>query len=309
MSRALPALVRLVRAAVAGALLLGAPALAAQEAARPDQLVDRQLAYNEAKSTYQSALDARLAREKQWNDAIQEHDEARRAGDTQRQNAALIRALDLSRELDQADKRATASRRALDAARRALLAALEIRMESISGQLAGTRSPAERASYGAVLRDLDAQQRQLEAERDEPAYNVQLVYYPSIQYDVRDTPETLVQKAQLLRAKVVKYDSSAAQIDREIDRLDRQLRSSRNAQSLVSGLERFGDVQPPGAPTSRSPQGDVQSRPDSAGVSRPEASLQQRIQALRILRLQVLEAKRQFLQRAGVFEQLARRTG
>ena len=49
---------------------------------------------------------ARLAREKQWNDAIAEHDEARRAGDSPRQNAALIRALDLSRELDQADKRA-----------------------------------------------------------------------------------------------------------------------------------------------------------------------------------------------------------
>jgi hypothetical protein len=80
-------------------------------------------------------------------------------------------------------------------------------------------------------------------------------------------------------------------------------------QSLVSGLERFGDVQAPGTPSRGTPQGDVQARPDSAGVSRPEISLEERIRQLRILRLQVQEAKRQFLDRAGVFEQLARRNG
>src|SRR5207237_3116408 len=108
---------------------------------------------------------------------------------------------------------------------------------------------------------------------------------------------------------VVKYDSSLAQIEREIKRLEKQQRSSRNVQSLVSGLERFGDVQPPGAPERRTPQGEVPAHPDSVGVSRPDISLQQRIQALRLFLLQAGEATRQFLDRAGVIEQLARRNG
>lgn len=294
--------------ALAAALLLaGGPRPLRAQAA--DAYQDRQLAYDAAKSQYQAALDARRVREKQWNDAIEEHEQARRAGDAQRQNAALVRALDLSRELDLADRRASDQRRTLDGTRTALLAALDARSESVSEQLASARTPADRARYAALLRDLDNQQRQIEADRDEPALKVQLVYYPSIAYDPRDTPETLTGKAQLLRSKVDQADAWLVQIDREIGRLNKQLRSSRNAQSLVSGLERFGDVQPPGAPTRTNPQGEVRARPDSTGVSRPEVTLSQQIAALRLLRLQVLEAKKQFLERAGVFEQLARRNG
>jgi hypothetical protein len=275
-----------------------------------DQVVNRQLAYDAAKSQYQAALDAWRVVEKQWNDAVEEHEQARRAGDGERQNAALIRALDRSRELDRLERRVADQRSTLDGARAALLAALDDRMERVADQLAAARTTGDRARFGALLRDLQNQQSQIEADRDGPAVRVQVVYYPSIQFDPRDTPETMVAKAQLLRSKAEQADSSLAQIDREIERLERQLRRSRNVQSLVSGVERFGDVQPPvGAPSRRNPPADVRARPDSAGVSRPEPTPQQRLQQLQLLRLQLLDAKRQFLERAGTFETRARRIG
>lgn len=274
-----------------------------------DQVQDRQLAYEAARSGYQAALDARNVREKQWNDALEEHEQASRSGDAPRENAALVRALDLSRELDLADRRANQERRTLDAARSALLAAIDARIKALTIQRDAARIPAERARYGALLRDLDAQQTEIEAERD-AAVTVKLVYYPSIQFDMRDTPESLTAKAQLLRRKAETADSALAQIDRQIQRIERQLRQSRNVQSLVTGVERFGDVQVPmGAPNRRPPQGDVPARPDSAGVTRPEITPQQQVRELRLLRLQIQEAKRQFLDRASTFDQMVRRIG
>ncbi len=295
--------------AAAAALLVSVAAPRAVVAQQPvaDQVQNRQLAYNAAKSGYQAALDARNVYEKQWNDALEEHEQARRAGDADRQNLALVRALDLSRELDLADKRATEQRKALDAAGNALIVALDARARVVTGQLAAARAPAERASYTALLRDLDAHQSEIEAERDQ-AVTVKLVYYPSIQFDMRDTPETLTLKAQLLHKKAGDADAYLAQIDRQIEAIDRQLRRSRNVQSLVTGVERFGDVQVPvGPPNRRTP--DVPSRPDSAGVARPEVTLAEKMNELRLLRLQVLEAKRQFLDRAATFEQMVRRIG
>src|SRR5262249_6368034 len=159
------------------------------------------------------------------------------AGDATRQNAALVRALDLSRELDLADKRASQQRKTFDGARTALLASIDDRMEGLSGQLASARTPADRTRVAALLRDLDNQQKQIEAERDEPALKLQLVHLPSITYDPRDTPETLNAKAQLLRAKAQQVDSTLARVDRQIATLDRQLRRARNVKSLETGLE------------------------------------------------------------------------
>jgi hypothetical protein len=134
------------------------------------------------------------------------------------------------------------------------------------------------------------------------------MYYPSIVPDPRDTPEDMLGKAQLLRDRAMKADSSMALIDREIVRIEKQLRRSRDIQAVSSELERFGDVQAPGAPGRRPPLGGGRARPDSAGVAR-ETTPEERLQALRLLRLQQQDAKRQFLERAVMFEELVRRIG
>ena len=298
---------RIAAAWVALALVAAAPTAAQQP---QDQVVNRQLAYNAARSQHQAAFDAWRVVEKQWNDAIEDHAQARRAGDVARQEGALTRALDLARELDRLERRVTELGGTLEDARVALLAALDDRLERLGAQLALARTPADRARVAAIVRDTENQQAQAEAERDRPAVRIELVYHPSIQFDPRDTPETLGAKAQMLRSKAEQADTSIAQIDRQIQRIERQLRLSRNAQSLVTGVERFGDVQVPvGAPNRRGSPGDVRARPDSSGVARPEVTPEQRLQELRLLRLQVLEAKRQFLERAGTFEALVRRIG
>ena len=267
-----------------------------------DQVVDRELAYRSARSQYQAALDAWGVVEKKWNDAVEEHAQARRAGDDPRKNTALVSALDLAQELDRLERRVTDQRAELDGARAGLLSALDNRIEGLTAQLGAPLPTPERARLTASLRDLENQQEDLEAEAQGPAVRVELVYYPSIQFDPRDTPQTLGYKAQLLMSKAEQSDSAMAHIDREIERLDRQLRRSRNVQSLVTGVERFGDIQVPvGAPNRRtSPEG-VRARPDSTGVARPEVTPQQQIQELRLLRIQVQAAKEQFLERAAVF--------
>ena len=116
-------------------------------------------------------------------------------------------------------------------------------------------------------------------------------------------------KAQLLRANAQRADSLLAQIDEDIGRRERALRSSRSRESLVTGLDRFGDVQAPGAPVRRVPGVDERVPADSAGVPRPEATPEQRLQELQLLRFQTIEAKRQFLERAQLFEERARRIG
>jgi hypothetical protein len=295
-------------AAVAWLLALAAarPAGAQQPG---DQLQDRQLAYDAARSQYGAALDAWRVVEKQWNDAVDDHVQGGRAGDGERQNAALIRALDLSRQLDQFERRVANQRTTLDRARAALLASVERRIDQLTDQFAAARSATDRAALATLLRDLTNQQEQIEAERDQPTLTMQVLYFPSIQFDPRDTPEDLATKAQALRRKAERADSSLANIDREIAAIEGQVRRNRNVQSLVSGVERFDGQPPLGAPGRRTSPGEVRARPDSAGVARPELTPEQRLERLRLLRLQVQEAKRQFLERAGVFEEAVRRLG
>lgn len=301
--RALAAAV--ARVVLALALMAGASSAAAQQ----DLVNDRDLAYRAARSAHQSAVDAWTVVEKRWTDAVDEHVQARRAGDDPRSNAALVRSLDLAQELDRLERRVKDQRAAMNAARSALVAALGTRIGALNAQLLAARSPADRARVTTLLRDAENQRSELESEGQIQAVSA-VTYYPSIQFDTRDTPQTLAAKAQLLRSKAEQADSTMAQIDREIERIDRDLRRNRNAQSLVSGVERYGDLQVPvGAPNRRATSGDVRARPDSAGVARPEATPQQRIQELRLFRGQVEVARRQFLQRAADFDALGRRIG
>lgn len=287
-------------------LVHGAGSASAQQT---DLVNDRDLAYRAARSAHQSAVDAWAVVEKRWTDAVEEHLQARRAGDDPRSNAALVRSLDLAQELDRLERRVKDQRAAMSTARGALMAALGARIGSLNAQLSGARTPGERARVTTLLRDAENQRSELESEGQFQPVSV-VTYYPSIQFDTRDTPQTLAAKAQLLRSKAEQADSTMAQIDREIERIDRDLRRNRNAQSLVSGVERYGDIQVPvGAPNRRATPGDVRARPDSAGVARPEATPQQRIQELRLFRGQVEAAKRQFLQRAADFDGLGRRIG
>jgi hypothetical protein len=302
--------VRWLAAAAAGAALaltVAQPA-AAQQPADPFQ--DRQLAYDAARSQYGAALDAWRVVEKQWNDAVEDHDQGRRAGDQDRQNTAITRALDVARELELSERRVETQRAALDRARTALLDALDDRIEQATAQATSARTRAERDQFTARLADYRNQQEEIEADRDQPAVRLQLLYYPTIVFDPRDTPQDLTGKAQLLRRKAEQADSALARIDREIVSSERRLRLQRNADALVSGVERFDPGGPPlGAPGRRVPPGNIPTRPDSAGVSRPEVTLDQRLDQLRLLRGQIEAAKQQFLQRAGDFEDAVRRIG
>ncbi len=293
--------------AIAVSLLL--PTWVAGQQTGAADLPGRELAYRSARSQHQATLDAWSAVENQFNAAVEEHARARRADDQEGQDVSLTRALDLARELDRLERRVTEGRGQLEAARSALVEAVDRRIELLEEQLTLARTRAEAQRLGAVLRDLENQQAALVTEAEGAAVRVELVRYRSIQYDPRDDAGTLAAKAELLRSKAEQADTVIAQIDRDIGRIERQLRRTRNVESLVTGVERFGDIQAPGAPTRAPAPGDVRALPDSTGVARPERTPEQRLQELRLLRGQVEAAKREFLQRAQTFERMVRTIG
>ena len=286
-----------------------AAATPAPGASQQADLPARELEYRSARSQHQAAQDAWSVVEGQWSAAMEELQRARRAGDQDRQEVALTRALDLARELERLERRVTEEAELLRTARAGLLAAIDVRIASLERQMTAARSTAESARLAAVVRDLENQEAELLAATEGRGLQAQLVYYQSIQYDPRDDPGTLAAKAELLRAKAEQADSVIAQLDRDIERLERQLRRARNVESLLTGVERFGDIQAPGAPGRRDLPGDGGARPDSTGVARPVPTPEQQLQEVRALRVRVESMKQDFLQRAEIFDGLIRRIG
>ena len=283
--------------------LCGPAALAAQQ---PNDLPARELDYRAARSGYESARDAWSVVEKAWNDAVEEHARARRAGDGEQEAVWLTRALDLARELEMHERRVADQDEARARARRELLATLDARIAALQRDRAGAFG-AESARLGALIEDSENRKDELEAEA-ESGLRLELVYYEAIQYDPRDDRESLASKAELLRSKAEQMDSLIVQVDRELSRVGRQQRRARDAQSLMSGVERFGDIQAPGSPGRRVPGGDVRARADSTGVARPAPTPEQQIVELRVLRAELESARSSFLQRAETFEKLLRST-
>jgi hypothetical protein len=289
--------------AVLLALVLPAQVRAQQPIDRPA----REAAYRTARSSYQAARDAWSERELAWGEALDQHGRARRAGDEGQQEVWLTRALDLARELEMHERLVADADAALDDARSALLATLAQLSEVLQRQRAGASSAAERTRLTTLLEEAESRRDELEVEAQD-GVRLQLVYYESIQYDPRDDPESLAAKAELLRSKAEQADSLIVQVDREIDRIGRQVRRARNAQALLTGVERFGDIQAPGAPGRVATPSDVRARTDSTGVAVPAQTPEQQIQQLELLKGELEQARRSFLQRAETFDNLRRRS-
>jgi hypothetical protein len=275
-------------------------------AQQPNDLPGRELDYRAARSAYESARDAWSVVEKAWNDAVEEHARARRAGDREQEAVWLTRALDLARELEMHERRVADQDEARGRARRELVATLDRRIAALERERAGAFG-VEAARLGALIEDSENRKDELEAEAQN-GLRVELVYYEAIQYDPRDDRESLASKAELLRSKAEQMDSLIVQVDRELSRVGRQQRRARDAQSLMSGVERFGDIQAPGSPGLRAPSGDARASADSTGVARPAPTTEQQILELRILRAELESARSSFVQRAETFEKLLRST-
>ncbi len=282
-------------------------------AARPacaqvsDSLVQRELEYRSATSELQAARDAWSVVERRWSEALDEVGRARRSGDAARLEAALASAQSISLEVRRADGRVRDQESRLADARKALLAALDRRRQVLETRLADATTARERSDLDALIRDLSNQYEEVDQGPD--VLRTELVYFPSITYDPRDTPEDLLAKADLLKRKAQAADSTIASIDREIARLEGLLRLQRRRSNFQADLERFGDTQVPVGQTSRRNGRDNEggaAEPDSTGVPQPQQPLDQRIRELRLFRLQVQGARDQFLRRAEVFQKIVK---
>lgn len=303
---------RVVRLLGVGALALTALAVAPRPvlAQAADGLVEVELEYRSALSAAQAARDARSVVERRFSEALDVVAGARRSGDGDRLEAALASAQALSLELGRADDRVRDQEEDLASARRDLLAVLDTRRRGLEARLADAGGR-ERADLFVLIRDLANQYREVE-EGDSDVLETELVYFPSIAFDPRDGPVELAAKADLLERKAEALDTTLASIDREVERLESLLRLQRSRRSFQGNLERFGDTQVPvGPPTAGGSREAEAGRvpADSTGVPAPEEPLDQRIESLRLFRLQVEAARDQFLGRARVFRQMLLRSG
>lgn len=289
--------------AVAGVMAFAAASAVAQEEAI---LSERELEYRSSLSAFESAVDARAASEVRFSRASGELEAARASGDEQRLTSALAQAQAQALELERLDRRVHEAGERLDEARQGYLAALDAQLETLLAELEATTNSGERRRLVALMDDLNNQVREVEGDLD-VAQEIRLVAMPETMPDPRDGPLELRLKAQLLERRIEQYDSAMALIDREIGELESRQQRQRSFQQFMAGINRFDDpavpVLPPAAPGT-DPPADQPTEPASDTAAAPgaqEATLDQRIESLQVLRARIENAREQVRIRARLF--------
>lgn len=297
----------LAAALVLGGLLalLAAPGPATAQSTE-EILTQRRLEYRAARDAYEAARSAFSVVERQFSAALERVGRARRAGDEDALEEAFALAQDRSGPLRAQETRVEDARERLSRARRALIDVITVRLGELLAMMDQASSAAERAELDALWRDLANEQDQLEAEEgDELA--LRPVVLPEITFDPRDGPEELEAKAQILDRLAAVADTVIENLDDDIETLTDRLRIERQRQDFLAGTDRFDDTRVPVVSGGGTPQ----ERPaavDSMAVSRP-LTLEERLEALRSYREQLVSYRTQLQVRARQFRQRVPRSG
>jgi hypothetical protein len=293
----------LLAVAAAGTLL--APAtLPAQET--EEVLTQRRLEYRAARDAYEAARSAFSVVERQFSAALERVGRARRAGDEDALEQAFAVAQERSGPLRAQETRVEEARERLAEARRALIDVITVRLGELLAMMDQASSAAERAELDALWRDLANEQDQLEAAEGN-ALSLRPVVLPEITFDPRDGPDELEAKAQILDRLAAVADTVIEELDGEIQALEDRLRIERQRRDFLAGTDRFDDTRMPVVSTGGAPP-EPAPAVDSAAVRRP-LTLDERLEALRSYREQLVAYRTQLQVRARQFRERVRRMG
>jgi hypothetical protein len=299
----LAALVKGVSLGVCSVLLLSS--LASGQEDPSIQILEPE--YQQAQAEYEAAFRALEALEGRLNQALEDVDEARAAGDEARTNQGYDLVLQLSGDLRLQRQRVDEKAEELRDARSLLLQALRRRVDELLAEVDSARDDSERSALAAILQDVNNRRLELLAE-EEP----ETVLEPmrDITISPTDLPIDIRRKAATLDYRAEQHEARLEGIDQRLEELGQDLRRSRFVSDFLSGVERYGDTQlPVGRPGSQiNPPTDPEQRPpagDSLAVERRPMTLEERIERLEELRTELEERIQLIRAKAERFRALA----
>ena len=288
---------RLTGTLLAAVLSLGVPAGVGAQVTE-QALGQTRLELRAARTAYEAALSAFNVVDRQFSAALEEVNQARRSGNTDRLERAYALAQDRSVLHRDQEERLKDAVEELVRARQALIDVLAARMEQLVREMDGARSAQQRAQLDALYRGLQTELQGLEAE-EEQTVRLEPVVLPEITFDPRDGRDELLAKAELLERRAAVADTLIRHTERQIQSLNDRLRTQRQRRDFLAGTDRFDDTRVPvvaGGIT-----GDRAAAADSTIAGARPLSLEERIQIQRDYLAQLQAYREQLLIRAQQF--------
>jgi len=269
-----------------------------------DEVGDRRQDYLFAQQAYQTAVAAWLIVEADWRRASNELAQAQTSGNLVMRDSLEYRVLLQSRALQQADLRVAALQEQVDSARVALMEALDRRRGQLLDDFDRAQNLVQRDSIGVLIQDLRNQFSELE-NPDPDAGLLARQVLPAINFDPRDRPADLLNKAELAERQAQRFEDLITEIDEDIARRRDFLRTLRLAGDARAGRDRFGDPQVPVTNTGgqRSGSGLAQ---DTTGIVLDDLPPEEAIALLETQKLQLEKFRTEMLRRAQLFRDLIR---
>lgn len=266
-------------------------------------LAQRRTEYRAALDALQSARSSLQVIEQQFNAALRDIERARSTGDDDALATARARFQDLSVPKADRELRVQETAESVVEARRSVIEILIVRQSELIAMIDAAASAAERQRLGLELEDVSNQLNELEDEAEGPAVVMPTVM-PSVNFDPRDGPTELLNKAQILERTAAVVDTVILDTDEQIQAFEERLRNERRRRDLLAGIDRFGDRILPTGPPRTDPT--VQSSDSTAAGGRP-VTLEERLEALRVYREELVEYRDQLLIKAEQFRLRVRR--
>ena len=220
-------------------------ALALPSGLAAQTLEEREQEYRAALFEYEAAVAGRAPVQNQFYEVLDSLTTARSSGDQQRIDALEGRLRDMAIRLDSRDSRVAEMSQAYEDARARLLTAFDQRLDSLGLVLEVSTDAARRDSVRDEILDLQLQYVQVQADELNDAIGPQSMILPAFRSDPRDTPATLLAKAEFLEGKAEDFQREIDRVDELLERYEGELRLQRFTGDVRANRDRFGDTQVP----------------------------------------------------------------
>lgn len=276
-------------------------------AASGQSLEDRETEYLAALQEYQTAVDARDDLAGRFYALLDSLSMAREAEDQGVVDQLEGRVRGVSLQLQALDAGVGVTGVAYEESRDALLVALDTRLDSLQVVAESSEDLDRRQEAGSRIVSLRAQYAAVEVDNLQEIRPRQSVAIPNIRDDPRDTPETLLAKAELLRSKAEDFQVEIDAVDQALERYRRAVELDRLAGDARSTIDRFGDTQVPVRSRPGSVRGEEVPVADTTGVALESLPPSEAIRRLEIYHGLLVDVRDRTLLRARDFEDRARR--
>jgi len=262
-------------------------------------LEERELEYRAALGAYESAVQARNVLAFRQDAVLDSLTRARATGDQSLIDRLEGQARQVGLQFASRSTRVTEMSDAFEEVRGALLDALDQRLDSLQQVIQGSTSESVRLEAGTLIADLRTQFAGVEAQDLEETIPLRSLVLPAVTIEPRDTPASLLRKAQLLESRAQAVQREIDEVEDDLDRFRRNAQLARFSGDATSATDRFGDRTVP--VRSQTTDGRAGRTPvaDSTVVDLDALSPEDAIVALERYRQQLIVIRDETIQRAN----------